>query len=169
MHKLISQTSSPTMISELTKIAIISSLYVIVTISLAPISFGAIQFRLSEMFNFLALYHKRYVIAITFGVVIANFMSPTWFLDVPIGSISTFLVLIFCRYVTRQMKNDILKIVTTAIIFAVSMFTVAAQLTLLFDLPFFYTWLTVGIGELLSMTIGGIMIYWLAKRVDFTK
>ncbi|AUJ23471.1 MULTISPECIES: QueT transporter family protein [Virgibacillus] len=169
MHKLISQTSSPTMISELTKIAIISSLYVIVTISLAPISFGAIQFRLSEMFNFLALYHKRYVIAVTFGVVIANFMSPTWFFDVPIGSISTFLVLIFCRHVTQQMKNDILKIATTAIIFAVSMFTVATQLTLLFDLPFFYTWLTVGIGELLSMTIGGIVIYWLAKRVDFTK
>ncbi|RFA36572.1 hypothetical protein CAI16_04070 [Virgibacillus dokdonensis] len=169
MHKLISQTSSPTMISELTKIAIISSLYVIVTISLAPISFGAIQFRLSEMFNFLALYHKRYVIAVTFGVVIANFMSPTWFLDVPIGSISTFLVLIFCKHVTQQMKNDILKITTTTIIFAVSMFTVAAQLTLLFDLPFFYTWLTVGIGELLSMTIGGIVIYWLAKRVDFTK
>ncbi|SHH52151.1 QueT transporter family protein [Virgibacillus chiguensis] len=169
MHKLISQTSSPTMISELTKIAIISSLYVIVTISLAPISFGALQFRLSEMFNFLALYHKRYVIAVTFGVVIANFMSPTWFLDVPIGSISTFLVLIFCRHVTQQMKNDILKIATTTIIFAVSMFTIAAQLTLLFDLPFFYTWLTVGIGELLSMTIGGIVIYLLAKRVDFTK
>ncbi|WP_121640278.1 QueT transporter family protein [Virgibacillus sp. Bac330] len=169
MHKLISQTSSPTMISELTKIAIISSLYVIVTISLAPISFGAIQFRLSEMFNFLALYHKRYVIAVTFGVVIANFMSPTWFLDVPIGSISTFLVLIFCRHVTQQMKNALLKIATTTIIFAVSMFTIAAQLTLLFDLPFFYTWLTVGIGELLSMTIGGIVIYLLAKRVDFTK
>ncbi|GIP62664.1 membrane protein [Virgibacillus pantothenticus] len=169
MNKSASQISSASMISELTKIAIISALYVIVTISLAPISFGAIQFRLSEMFNFLALYHKRYVIAVTSGVIISNFMSPTWFLDVPIGSISTFLALIFCRYVTKRIKNDIFKICITAIIFAVSMFTVAAQLTILFDLPFFYSWLTVGIGELLSMTVGGIVIYWLAKRIDFTK
>ncbi|NBJ68123.1 MULTISPECIES: QueT transporter family protein [Clostridia] len=169
MNKSASQISSASMISELTKIAIISALYVIVTISIAPISFGAMQFRLSEMFNFLALYHKRYVIAVTFGVIIANFMSPTWFLDVPIGSISTFLVLIFCRYITKSINHDIFKIGITAIIFAVSMFTVAAQLTILFDLPFFYTWLTVGIGELLSMAVGGIVIYWLAKRIDFTK
>lgn len=168
MHKSVPHPSSTSMMSELTKIAIISALYVIVTISLAPISFGAIQFRLSELFNFLALYHKRYVLAVTFGVIIANFMSPTWFLDVPIGGASTFLVLILCRYVTKRLQNDIIKIGITAIIFAISMFTVAAQLTILFDLPFFYTWLTVGISELLSMSVGGIVIYRLAKRIDFT-
>lgn len=169
MYKPVSHPSSTSMISELTKIALICALYVIITVWLAPISFAAIQFRFSEMFNFLALYHKRYVIAVTFGVIIANFMSPTWFLDVPIGGVSTFLVLILCRYVTKRLQNEIIKICITTIIFAISMFTVAAQLTILFDLPFFYTWLTVGVGELLSMTIGGVIIYWLAKKIDFTK
>jgi uncharacterized membrane protein len=169
MYKSVSHPSSTSMISELTKISLICALYVIITVWLAPISFAAIQFRFSEMFNFLALYHKRYVIAVTLGVIIANFMSPTWFLDVPIGGVATFLVLILCRYVTKRLQNDIIKIGITAIIFAISMFTVAAQLTILFDLPFFYTWLTVGVGELLSMTIGGVIIYWLAKKIDFTK
>ncbi|MGX4668461.1 QueT transporter family protein [Cerasibacillus sp. JNUCC 74] len=169
MYKAVSHPSSTSMISELTKISLICALYVIITVWLAPISFAAIQFRFSEMFNFLALYHKRYVIAVTLGVIIANFMSPTWFLDVPIGGVATFLVLILCRYVTKRLQNDIIKIGITAIIFAISMFTVAAQLTILFDLPFFYTWLTVGVGELLSMTIGGVIIYWLAKKIDFTK
>lgn len=155
--------------SELTKISLVASLYVVVTVMLAVISFGAIQFRMSEMFNYLALYHKRYVVAVTFGVVFANFLSPTWVLDVPVGGISTFLVLIFCRAVTKHIKHDVWKIVVTAIIFSASMFTVAGQLTLLLDLPFFHTWLFVGLGELLSMTIGGIIIYFVSKRIDLSQ
>jgi len=154
-------------VSELAKIALVAALYVVVTTVLAVISFGAIQFRLSEMFNYLALYHKRYVVAVTAGVVIANFMSPTWFLDVPIGGIATLLVLLLCRYVTRNIKNDVLKMGITAIIFALSMFTVAGQLTFLFGLPFWPTYFTVGLGELLSMTVGGMIFHSLRKKIDF--
>lgn len=155
-------------VKELSKIAMVSSLYVAVTLLLAPISFSAVQLRLSEMFNYLALYHKRYVLAVTIGVVIANFMSPTWVLDVPIGGISTFLVLVLCRTITKRLKNEVFKIAVTAVVFALSMFTVAGQLYLLFDFPFFHTWLMVGLGELLSMVIGGIMIYAVSKKIDLS-
>lgn len=166
-----SHTSSSARIdlAELTKVAIVTALYVVVTLLLAVISFGAIQLRLSEMFNYLALFHKRYVVAVTLGVVFANFMSPTWVLDVPIGGISTLIVLLICRAVTKRMKNDIAKMVVTAIIFSISMFTVAGQLYFLLDFPFFHTWLFVGMGELFSMTIGGIIIYFINKRIDLTK
>ena len=158
-----------TAVSELAKTALIAALYVAVTVILAVISFGAIQLRLSEMFNYLALYHKRYVVAVTAGVVIANFMSPTWIMDVPIGGIGTLLVLLLCRRVTRNIKSDVRKMVVTAIIFALSMFTVAGQLTILFGLPFWLTYFTVGVGELLSMTVGGIIMHSLHKKIDFTK
>src|SRR5699024_11824405 len=109
-----------------------------------------------------------YVVDVTLGVVIANFMSPILFLDVPIGIIATFLVLILCRAVTKNIENEIIKLAITAVIFALSMFTVAAQLVVLYDLPFFYTWLTAGIGELFSVTAGGVFIYLLTKRMDLT-
>jgi len=156
-------------VSELTKTALVAALYVAVTVLLSVISFGAVQLRLSEMFNYLALYNKRYVVAVTIGVILANFMSPTWILDVPIGGIATFLVLILCRSITEHMKNDIVKMVVTALIFAISMFTVAGQLTILYDLPFWATWFTVGVGELLSMTVGGLTIYLLNKKIDLSK
>ncbi|MEG0386107.1 MAG: QueT transporter family protein [Solibacillus sp.] len=149
--------------------SLIAALYVAVTVVLSVISFGAVQLRLSEMFNYLVLYHKRYVVAVTLGVVLANFMSPMWFLDVPIGGIATLIVLIICRSVTKKMKNDIMKMVVTALIFVFSMFTVAGQLTILYDLPFWATWFTVGVGELLSMTVGGVTIYLLNKKIDFSK
>lgn len=161
--------SSSTSTRELTKISLVAALYVAVTVVLSVISFGAVQLRLSEMFNYLALYHKRYIVAVTLGVVLANFMSPMWFLDVPIGGISTLIVLIICRSVTKNMKSDIMKMIVTALIFVFSMFTVAGQLTILFDLPFWATWFTVGVGELLSMTVGGVTIYLLNKKIDFSK
>lgn len=160
---------APRAVTELTKTALVAALYVAVTLLFAVISFGAIQLRLSEMFNYLALYHKRYVYAVTIGVVLANFLSPTWLLDVPIGGIATFLVLMLCRAVTKNMKNEVLKLIVTAILFTLSMFTVAGQLTILLGLPFWATWLTVGIGELLSMAVGGVTIYLIGKKVDFTK
>ncbi|CAM5352019.1 hypothetical protein LSPH24S_00136 [Lysinibacillus sphaericus] len=47
--------------------------------------------------------------------------------------------------------------------------TVAGQLTILYDLPFWATWFTVGVGELLSMTVGGVTIYLLNKKIDLSK
>ncbi len=161
--------SSRTSTKELTKISLVAALYVAVTVVLSVISFGAVQLRLSEMFNYLVLYNKRYIVAVTLGVVLANFMSPMWIVDVPVGGIATFLVLILCRLVTKRMTNIKLKMVVTALIFTFSMFTVAGQLTILYGLPFWATWFTVGVGELLSMTVGGVTIYLLNKKIDLTK
>ncbi|GAA3009384.1 QueT transporter family protein [Tetragenococcus solitarius] len=154
---------------EVAKMALVTSLYVVVTVVLSVISFGAVQIRLSEMFNFLALYNKQYIWAITLGVAIANLSSPNGLLDVVVGSVSTFLILVVNHQLTKYLQNMKYKMVITAIVFALSMFTVAGQLTFLYDLPFFYNWLIIGIGELLSMTVGGIIIYFIGEKVDLTK
>jgi uncharacterized membrane protein len=154
---------------ETAKMALITSLYVVVTVGLSVISFGAVQIRLSEMFNYFALYNKRYIWAITLGVAIANFSSPNGLIDVVVGSVCTFLVLLMSVYVTKSIQTMKYKLVLTAIVFAVSMFTVAGQLTFLYGLPFFYNWLIIGLGELLSMTVGGMIVYTLGKKIDLTK
>lgn len=153
----------------LTKMALITALYVVVTIFLAPFSFGAVQLRFSELFNYLPLFNKRYILAVTLGVAISNFASPLGLVDVIIGSLSTFVILLLAYYVTKRLKSSIKKMILTAIICSVSMFTVAGQLTYFYHLPFFYTWLTVAIGELISMSIGGILIYWINEKIDLTK
>ena len=164
-----SVSTSRVSVHETAKVAIIASLYVAVTVVLAVISFGAVQLRLSEMFNYLALFHKRYIIAVTLGVVIANFLSPMWWVDVPVGGIATFIVLIICRMLTKNMKSFVWKLIITGIIFTASMFTVATQLTIIFDMPFWPTYGMVAVGEAFSMLVGGITIYLLQKKIDFTK
>src|SRR5699024_1182424 len=121
------------------------------------------------MFNYLALFHKRYVVAITLGLVIVNFLSPMWFLDVPFAGIANFLVLVISSLATKRIKNLKIKLAITVVISTLSMFTVAGQLHFVFDMPFWVTYATVALGELLSMTIGGIFIYFLNKKLGWTK
>ncbi|HCM85865.1 MULTISPECIES: QueT transporter family protein [Enterococcus] len=151
------------------KMAVVTGLYVAVTIVLSVVSFGAIQFRIAEMFNYLPLFNKRYTVAITLGVAIANLASPLGIVDVFFGSISTLIVLLICRAVTKNIISLKKKMIITALIFAFSMFTVAGQLTFFYQAPFFFNWLIIGLGELLSMSLGGGLIYLINKRIDLKK
>ena len=46
----------------LAKMALVTALYVVVTVLLAPLSFGPIQLRLAELFNYLGVFNKRYLV-----------------------------------------------------------------------------------------------------------
>ena len=151
------------------KIGLVTGLYIVLTLFLSVISFGALQLRLSEMFNFLSLYNKKYVWAVTLGVAIANMFSPLGVIDVVVGSVCTFLVLQINLYITRNIKSMKVKLVITTVVFAISMFTGAGQLKIMYQAPFFINWLAIGLGELFSMSVGGVLIHWLSKRIDFTK
>ncbi|MGO2891418.1 QueT transporter family protein [Enterococcus devriesei] len=151
------------------KMAVVTGLYVAVTLVLSVVSFGAIQFRLAEMFNYLPLFNRRYTISVTLGVAIANLASPLGIVDVLLGSFSTWIVLLVCRRVTQNIPSLKLKMIVTALVFAFSMFTVAGQLSFFYQAPFFFNWLVIGLGELLSMSLGGAMIYLLSQRVNLTK
>lgn len=155
--------------AEIARMALITGLYVAVTFALSVISFGAIQIRLSEMFNYLSLYNKKYIYAVTLGVALANLASPLGLIDVVVGSISTLIVLLLNDSVTKRVKNMKLRMVITALIFSFSMFTVAGQLKLLYQAPFFFNWGVIALGELVSMLVGGIIIYWISKKIDLTR
>ncbi|GEK31735.1 membrane protein [Kurthia zopfii] len=156
-------------VQEMTKVGLVAALYVAVTLVLAVISFGTVQLRLSEMFNYLVLFHKRYIVAVTLGVVLANFLSPWWWIDVPIGGTATLIVLIICRIVTKNMKNLVMKLIITGVLFTVSMFTVAAQIAVISEAPFWPIYGMVAVGEAFSMLVGGVTIYLLQKKINFAK
>ncbi|HCN74179.1 QueT transporter family protein [Pseudolactococcus plantarum] len=160
---------------DLVQIAIVAALYVVVTVVLGPFGSGAIQFRLSELFNFLAFYNKKYIWSVTIGCVISNYIS-SGIVDVVVGSLSTLIFVTLGVYLfEKYMSQDVLGGLTTrafiyfSLFFSFTMFTIAAELSVLFGLPFFLTWLTTGVGELISLLIGSVIIYQLSKRIDLTK
>ena len=55
---------------------VVAALYVAITLIFAPISYGVVQLRLSEMFNHLAAFNKRYIFAVTLGVFDCKHFQP---------------------------------------------------------------------------------------------
>ncbi|MBL3716633.1 QueT transporter family protein [Lactococcus muris] len=162
---------------DMVTIAIVAALYVVLTMTppLNAISYGPVQFRISEMLNFTAFFNKKYILAVTIGCMISNFLSFTW-IDVLVGGLSTLVfltlgVLLFERYMKQYFFRGQLNkaFLYFAIFFSLSMFTIALELYFLFNLPFFWTWFTLALGEFMSLFIGAILMDKLSKRIDLTR
>src|SRR5690625_7538071 len=62
--------------------ALIAALYFVVTAFVAPFGFTMIQFRLSEAFNHLIVFNKRYFFGIVLCVFLANFILLPTMVDI---------------------------------------------------------------------------------------
>jgi len=158
----------------LVRVAIVAALYVAITLAIAPFAFGPIQLRISEMFNFLALYNKRYIWAVTIGVAIANFIGSTP-VDVVVGSLQTLIFLFLGRILTKKLAGRRvnlgklslnLQFLVFNVIFTLSMIVIAVMLYFMYQAPLFITFLTVTLGEFIVLFFGGIVVEELGKRVD---
>lgn len=162
---------------DMTDIALVAAIYVALTLTppLNAISFGAIQFRLSEMLNFLAFYNRKYIIGVTIGCMISNLIG-FGIVDLFVGGLSTLVfvtlgVMLFERYQKDYLLGGLVNkaFLYFSLFFSASMFTIALELKVLYDLPFFVTWLTTAGGELLSLLIGAVIIDKLSKHIDLKR
>ncbi|SJZ52944.1 Uncharacterized membrane protein [Pilibacter termitis] len=162
--------------NSLVKVAIVAALYVAISFVVAPIASGAIQFRIAEMFNFLAFYNKRYIFSVTIGCMIFNFLTYG-IVDVIVGGGSTLIFVTLGTILFKSLKGKRvgigsisynLQFLVFAIFFSLSMITIALELHYLFKEPLLLTWATTAIGEFLSLLIGGWIIEQIGKRVDLT-
>jgi len=135
-------------VRDVADIAIVAAIYVVLTVTppLNAISYGAYQFRISEMMNFMAFYNPKYIIGVTIGCMIANFFS-FGLLDVFVGGGSTLVFLslgvwLFSKYSKDYLFNGLIRKdhFFFSILFSISMFTIATELNIVAQLPFFLTW-----------------------------
>lgn len=162
-------------IRDLAQVAFVAALYVVLTITppLNAISYGAYQFRVSEMLNFMAFYNRKYIIGLTLGCMIANFYS-FGLIDVVVGGLSTLVfvslgVMLFDRYKDQYLFNRLFNkaFFYFSFFFSASMFTVALELHF-FGAPFWLTWFTTAMGELASLLIGSLIMDRLSKRINLS-
>lgn len=153
----------------LTKAGIVAALYAALTLLLSPISYGAMQIRLSEIFNNLAVFNKRYIWALTIGCAIANLNSPLGIVDIIFGSLGTLVMTSLSYFLSRRVKSTAGKLAIAVVVCTLMTWTVALELHFVNHLPFWPTYLAVAIGEFISMVIGAVIFGILSKRIDLTK
>lgn len=153
---------------EIALMSIVAGLYVAVTWLVAPFAYGQIQLRLSEGFNHLAIFNKRYIIAISIGVFIANLTSPLGIIDVIFGTLGTLVMTSLSYWLAQKVETLWLKLALSVLIDTVMMWSVALEQYWIFKLPFWLSYGWLAAGEFCSLLIGAILIYFLQKRVDLS-
>ena len=149
---------------------ILAALYIAVSMLIQPFGFTNIQFRVSEMFNHLVVFNKKYIYGMVLGVFLTNLLfSPMPALDIVFGVGQTIISLLITIVCCRFIKNIWVRMVVNTLVFTFTMFLIALELHLAFGLPFMFTWLTTAIGEFIVMGVGMPLMYALNKRVDFNK
>lgn len=148
---------------------LVAALYFVVTAVVAPFGFLNIQFRLSELFNHLVVFNKRYFYGIVIGVVIANLVFSPTKADLIFGVSHTIISLAITIYLGRFVKNKIALMAINSFVFSFNMFIIAYMLKIFVGLTdgFIFLWFTLGLSEFITMSVAIVLVYLLNKRIDF--
>ncbi|MBS7344159.1 MAG: QueT transporter family protein [Caryophanon sp.] len=149
---------------------IIAALYIAITMLLAPLSFGPVQFRFSEMFNHLIVFSPKYGVGVVIGVFISNWLfSSLGVADLIFGVGHTIITFCIALLIFKFVKNIWARLLINSLLFTTTMFIIAYELNLVLELPFFETWLYLAVGEFVVLAIGAPIMHTLNKRLQFQK
>ena len=147
----------------LTQGAIIAAIYVVLTVVFAPISFSEIQVRISEALTILPFFTPAAVPGLFVGCLLANILGGAILPDIIFGSLATLIGAVF-SYLLR--KNKYLVPVPPIVAN-----TIIVPFVLRFgygvNLPIPLMMLTVGIGEIISCgVLGMVLLFALDKNKE---
>lgn len=157
-------------------IGIVAALYAALTLALGFISYGPIQFRISEVMTLLPLLGKEYILALTLGCFLANIIGPYGVPDIVFGTLATF-ISVYLVYLTGKKIMDKKGYVLIASLWPtiVNAIIVGIMLNVFFGLPLILSMLQVGFGQFVVITIIGVPLFTVFKEKyskllkDFTK
>ena len=139
----------------LTEAAAIGAIYVVLTLLLAPLSFGEVQIRFSEALTSLPFFTPAAIPGLFIGCIIANLLGGAIPVDIIFGSIATLIGAVF-TYKLRNSNRFLAPIPPIAANAIIVPFVLRFGYGV--NLPIPLMMLTVGIGEVVSCAIVGLIL-----------
>lgn len=152
--------------------AVIAALYAAICFFLKPLSFGAIQLRVSEVLCVLPIFMPEAIPGLFIGCIIANLLGGALIIDVILGSLTTLAAAILTRYISKRTKNLYLSlfppVILNALIVGSYVPFVYSDVTVVNPVPVaLFSMLTVGIGQAVVIYLLGIPFSRALKRLSF--
>ncbi|MGN0746300.1 MAG: QueT transporter family protein [Aristaeellaceae bacterium] len=142
--------------------AMIAALYAALTLLLAPISYGAIQCRISEAMTLLPILLPQAIPGLVIGCLVANLLSPVAVWDVIFGTLATLIAALGTyRLRKRPLLAALCPVVANGVI-------VGVMLAVFYALPLWMTMLEVAVGEAVAVALGFILLAAL-RKVDLSR
>jgi uncharacterized membrane protein len=157
--------------------AVIGAVYAVLTMVLAPISYGPVQFRISEILCVIPFFFPASVWGLAVGCAIANLLSAYGILDVVFGALATLLAGLITMQLGRKNSESpvrkILACLPPVIFNAVAVGALIAYATAespaVFWPAFLLNGLWVGFGELVVLYALGLPALLLLPRTGLFK
>lgn len=151
----------------ITQAAVIAALYVILTVIAASLGLasGAVQLRLSEALTILPIFTPAAIPGLFIGCFFANLLTGCALWDIIFGSIATLLGAIGTYYLRKHpVFAFACPIISNTLI-------IPPVLYIVYELPntLIFLYLTVGLGELISCIVFGLLIYFPLKKRNIFK
>ncbi|HAE41376.1 MAG TPA: QueT transporter family protein [Clostridiales bacterium] len=144
----------------LVKSAIIAALYIAVTLVFQAVSYGQVQFRISEIFVLFAFIDPAYLFGLTLGCAVANLFSPFGLIDVVFGTAATFLALLFIILVRRKMGKSLKSLFIASLGPVISNgIIIGFQLNYMLNLPLIPSIIFVALGEFAVVSVIGVFVF----------
>lgn len=139
----------------MTQAAMIAAIYVVLTVLFAPFGFGEIQVRIAESLTILPLFTPAAIPGLFVGCMIGNIIGGAILPDIIFGSLATLIGAVFTYLLRKRSKYlaPIPPIVANTVIIPLVL-RHAYGITL----PIPLMMLTVGIGELISCGVLGMIL-----------
>ncbi|MDR3076918.1 MAG: QueT transporter family protein [Synergistaceae bacterium] len=129
--------------------AVIAAIYVTVTILFQPISYGAVQIRVSEALTVLPFLWVEAVPGLFVGCLIANIFGGLGLLDIALGSLATLAAAVISKFAPNEYFAATSPVVVNAIV-------VGAYLSYLTNTPLAFSILYIACGEAIACYALGI-------------
>lgn len=131
--------------------AMIAAIYTVLTVMIAPLSFGLVQVRFSEMLMLLAFIDRKYAPGLILGCFIANCFSPFGMMDIVFGTSCTVAAMLFVTKFAKSLFGASLWVVFCNAFIGVELY--------LFGSPLWLSMAMVALGEFLSVSVCGVALF----------
>lgn len=140
----------------LVQAAMIGAIYVVLTLLFQPFSFGQIQVRIAEALTILPVFTPAAIPGLFVGCLIGNILGGSILPDIIFGSLATLIGAIFTYLLRKQNKYlaPLPPIIANTVIVPFILYYAYG-----INLPIPFMMLTVGIGEIISCGVLGMIVY----------
>lgn len=136
--------------------AMIAAIYVVITLVFAPFSYGEVQIRLSEALTILPIFTPAAIPGLFIGCLISNILGGCILPDIIFGSLATLLGAVF-TYILRNQSKYLAPVPPIIANMLIVPFVLRFGYQVPLPIPFMM--LTVGIGEVISCGLLGMVLY----------
>ena len=140
-------------VRKLVHCGVVAAIYVVLCLALQPLSYGAVQVRVAEALCLLPVFGAEYIVGVVLGCFLANLLGST-IVDVIFGTLATLLACL----VTYKLRLP--PVLFNAVIIGIEIAVMFPDPTS--SAPIWLACITngisVGIGELISCTVLGVVL-----------